>query len=128
MEQFGDPFLLVAACRQAVDAERLADDVAGGHARIERGERVLEHDLHRAPVRTQLGLAELGDVAAIELDAAAGRLDQPQHAARHRRLAAAGFADQPERFAGADRKADAIHGMHGADAAAQDAAAHRDNA
>ena len=31
----------------------------------------------------------------------------------------------PERFADADREADAVDGMHGADAAAQHAAAHR---
>ena len=37
-------------------------------------------------------------------------------AARHRRFAAAGFADQPERFADAEREADAVDGMHGADA------------
>ena len=61
----------------------------------------------------------------FELDGAAGRLHQPQHAARDRRFAAAGFADQPQRFALADREADAVDGMHGADAAAQDAAAHR---
>ena len=108
-----------------MDAERLADDIAGGHARIERGERVLEDDLHRAPVRPQLGLAEIGDVLAVDPDAAAGRLDQAQDAARHRRFAAAGFADQPERFPDAEREADAIDRMHGADLAAQDAAAHR---
>ena len=61
----------------------------------------------------------------FELDGAAGRLHQPQHAARDRRFAAAGFADQPERFALADRKADAVDRVHGADAPAQHAAAHR---
>ena len=82
-----------------MDAERLADDIAGGHAGIERGKRILEHDLHRAAVGAQLALAEMGDVAPIEADVACGRLDQPQHTARHRRFTAAGFADQPERFA-----------------------------
>ena len=31
----------------AVDEQRLRDDVAHRHAGVERGERVLEHDLHR---------------------------------------------------------------------------------
>ena len=44
-----------------------------------------------------------------------------------RRFAAAGFADHAQRLADADREADAVDGMHGADAAAQHAAAHRDN-
>ena len=124
-EQFGNAFLLRATGCKPVHAERFADDIARGHARIERGERVLEHDLHRAPMRPHLGLAQTGDVGAVELDGARGRLHQPQHAARDRRFAAAGFADQPERLALADRKADAVDRMHGADAPTQDAAAHR---
>src|SRR5882757_11226357 len=71
-EQFGDPFLLLAAGREPMDAERFADDIAGGHARIERGERILEYDLHRAPMRPHLGLAEAGDIGAVQLDGAAG--------------------------------------------------------
>src|SRR5882757_7310053 len=117
-EQFGDPFLFLATGREPVDAERFADDIAGGHARIERGERILEHDLHRAPMRTQFRLAERRDVLAVQFDGAAGWLDQPQHGPCHRRFTATGFTDQPQRFAGAYGKTDAIDRMHGADAAA----------
>src|SRR5262245_21645095 len=106
-------------------AERLADDVARGHARIERGERVLEHDLHRASDRPQFGLAETGDVLPVDADRAAGRFDQSQHAARHRRLAAAGLADEAKRLAGSKRKADAVDRMQRADPAAQNAASYR---
>src|SRR5262245_52686919 len=106
-------------------AERLTDDVTCGHARIERGEGILEHDLHRAAHRAQLALAERRDLGAVELDAARGRLDQPQHGARDCGFAAAGFADEAERLAHSNRKTDAIHRMHGADLAAQHAAAHR---
>ena len=73
----------------------------------------------------QLGLSEKGDIQAIKPDAAAGRFDQPQDTARHRGFAAAGLTDEPERFPDAQREADAVHGMHGADLAAKDAAAHR---
>ena len=124
-EQLGDPLALLAAGGDAVDAERLADDIAGRHARIERSERVLEDDLHRAPDRPQLGLAEMGDVAVVQPDAATGRLDQAQDAACHRRFAAAGLADKAERFADAEREPDAVDRVHGADLAAQHAAAHR---
>src|SRR5204862_7400360 len=113
-------FLLPGTGSEPVHAERLTDDVTGGHARVERSKRVLEYDLHRAPVRPHLGLAEAGNISAVELDGAAGWLHQPQHAARHRRLAAAGLADQPERLALGHRETDAVDGMHGADAAAQD--------
>jgi hypothetical protein len=104
--------------------QRFADDIARGHPRIEGSERVLKHDLHRTSERTQLALAETSDVGAIDVDPAACRLDQSQHAARDRRLAASGFAGQAENLADAKRKAHAIDRVHGADLAAQDAAAH----
>ena len=46
-----------------------------------------------------------GDVAAHELDRAAGQVEQPHDAARERRLAAAGLADDAERLALADLEA-----------------------
>ena len=55
----------------------------------------------------------------LELDAAAGRLDQPQHGARHGRFAAAAFADQAERLAVAEREADAVDRIDGAGLRAQ---------
>src|ERR1700722_13264382 len=67
----------------------------------------------------------MGDVLPVDPDRARRRLAQPQYAARHRRLAATGFADQPKRLADTDREADAVDRMHGADPAAQHAGAHR---
>src|SRR5205814_10410006 len=106
--------------RQAMYGERLADDIARGHARIERGKRVLEHVLHLAPVRPQLRLADLCDVVAVDLDGATGGLDQPQHGARHRGFAATGFADETERLDGLKRKAEAVESMHSSDTTTQD--------
>ena len=54
-EQFDDPLLeLAPGLCQPVDDQRLADNRADGHARIERGVRVLEDDLHVARERPQL--------------------------------------------------------------------------
>ncbi len=125
LEQLCDPFPLCVARGDAMNDERFAHDIAGGHARIERRKRVLEHDLHRTPVRAQVRFAEMGDIEPVQANAAPGRLDETKDAARHRRLAAAGFADQPERLSDANGKAHAVHGMHGADFAAKDAASHR---
>ena len=44
--------------------ERLADDVADRHARVQRRERILEHDLHVALQRPQLRGRELAEIAA----------------------------------------------------------------
>src|SRR5262245_37545518 len=65
------------------------------------------------------------DVLSLDLNTAARRLDQAQHAARDRRFAAAGFADEAKRLADAKRKAHAIDRVHRADLAAQDAAPQR---
>jgi hypothetical protein len=55
-----------AASWPAVDGQALADDGAHRHARVQRGVRVLEDDLHVARQRTQLVLAHGRDVAALE--------------------------------------------------------------
>ena len=111
---------------QPVDGQRLADDRADRHARVERGERVLEDDLHVAAERVQLLAAECDDVPALEPDLARGRLDQPQDAAAGGRLAAAGFADQAQRLAGGDVEAHAVDGVHAVELAREQAAADRE--
>ena len=49
LEQFADALPNRFARRQAVDAQRFGDDLADGHPRVQRRERILEDDLHRAP-------------------------------------------------------------------------------
>src|SRR3546814_16779027 len=70
-----------------------------------------EDDLHVAPQRRQLARIQGRDVLALEPHLAAGRLDQPADAASRRGLAAAGLADEPERFAGLEFAADAVDGI-----------------
>ena len=55
---------------ELVDDEGFAEDRADGHARVERGERVLEHDLHVAPHRAQIVAAEAQHVLPVEHDLA----------------------------------------------------------
>ena len=57
-------------------------------------------------------LRERQHVLAAEPHLAGRRLDQPQDAAAGRRLAAARFADQAERFSLLDREADVVDGAH----------------
>src|SRR5712691_6760405 len=95
-----------------MDGQRLADDCADFHARVERGIGILEDDLHVAAQRTERCAGEGGDVSAVKPDFAGGRLGQPQDAAPGRRFAAAGFADKTERLAGGDLEADPVDRMH----------------
>ena len=69
-------------------------------ARVQRRERVLEDHLHLATQRAHRLAVERGEVAAVEADGALGRLEQLDHRAAGRGLAAA--AQQYER--GLDRE------------------------
>ncbi len=99
-QQFDHPF---AALRpvgiQAIDVERLGDDVLDTLARAERGIRILEHDLDIAPAPAQRATAEAEQILAAERDAAGGRFGQAQQHASRGGLAAAGFAHQRQRLA-----------------------------
>src|SRR6185295_4521389 len=108
----------------AVQLQGLGDDIAGPHARIERRERVLEDDLHALAQGPQLGLAEPGELLALEPDAARRWLDQAQDGAPDRGLAAPRFADQADGFGRADRETDIVDGVHMAHRAPQQAAPH----
>ncbi len=124
VEQRGDAPHPLGARGDAVHLERLADDVARGHARVERGERILEDDLHLAPVRPELGRAQARDVVAAELNGARRRLDQTQDEPSDGRLAAAALADEAEGFCRADGEADPVHRAHMPDRPLQQALSH----
>ncbi len=108
LQQLGDARLALRLRPDAVDLQRLADDVADRHPRVERGVRVLEDHLDPAPDRPQRRGAEAGEVDAVEEDAAVARLVEPDHRLRERRLAATRLADQPERLAALDAERDAV--------------------
>ncbi len=61
-------------------------------------------------MRLQQPARQVGDFAADEADAAGGRIDQPDDAARHGRFARAAFADDAERAALAQRQRDILRG------------------
>src|SRR5216684_2896126 len=108
LEQFGDLACQLGADREPVYPQRLRHDGAGPHARIERGKRVLENDLHLPPMGAKLRLVQMRDVVAVQPDAAGGRIDQPQDGASDGRLAASRLADETKRLALRDREADAV--------------------
>jgi len=82
----------------AVHQQALAHALADRHARVERGIRVLEDDLHVATQRFELAAVQLEHVLALEEHPAAGGRRQAQDGAAHGGLAAARFAHQAERL------------------------------
>ena len=104
-----------------VDGERLSDDLAHRLPRVERRVRILEDHLHLAPQRPHLARGELRDVAPVEANRSGGGLEQLQHQARGRRLAAARLADDAQRLAAANAERHVLDGVDDAAAAREHA-------
>ena len=109
-----------------MDPQPLADAVADRRPRVERRERVLEDDLHPAPVRLQGRALQPGDVRPVEQDLARRRVDEPEQQPADGRLAAARLADEAERLAPADLEAHAVDGLDEPDGPLEDAALDRE--
>src|SRR2546421_684634 len=87
-EQLLHAFGLLFAAREVMDLERLADDVAHGHSRIQRRIRVLEDHLHTAAHLPHVLAAEPRELDAVKLDFAGGRLVELEDRPTGRRLPA----------------------------------------
>ena len=115
--QLGDLGAALGSRPDAMNAQRLLDDRAGGHAWIERRVGVLENDLDRT-----LGVHRL----AAKPDGARIRWVKSRQDAAQRGLAAAAFADQRQGLAGLDREVDPVDRVYRALAPSEQAlAAHR---
>ena len=117
------PGALRAVADDAVNGQRLGDDLPDRHPRIQRAVRILEDHLHLATDRTQRVLVERRQVASLEEDLTAGRPLELQDASAGRRLAAPGLADEPEGLAAADLEAHAVDGTDEAASAPEQSAA-----
>src|SRR5258708_33743195 len=100
--------------------ERLTDDVSDRHARVQRRVRVLEDHLHPAAHVGHLLAAELGELDAVELHLAGGRIVELEDRAAGRGFTAAGLADEAERLALLDEEVDAVDGADSADLTLED--------
>ena len=102
----------VAALRDPVQPQRLADDRTARHARVQRRVRILEDHVQLASQRPHLPSREMRDVDAAQQDLAGGRLGEPHDAVGDGRFAAAGLADQPEQLPATELERDIVHSVH----------------
>ena len=77
---------------------RFHQDVTRGEARIERGIRILEHDLYAPLVFERALCRHRKQIPAFEDDFAARRAVQAHEQERKRALARSRFADESQRF------------------------------
>ena len=111
LEQFGHPLAPLARRHGAVDGERLGEDRLDRHARMQARIGVLQHELHMPPHLAQGPAAHRRQLLAAQPDRALMGLLELQHGAAGGRLAGAGLADQPERFAWRDGEGDPFDGL-----------------
>src|SRR6476659_2001145 len=112
LQRLRDEVGAARAGHEAVHHGRLAHDVEDAKPRVERGERILEHHLHRQALGPRSAALVLGVGApAPQALAFAGLQDARDHAPE-RALAAARFAHQAHDLALAHRQAHAVDRMH----------------
>ena len=100
-----------------MDLQRLGNQAADGHPRIQTGVRILKDHLHLAPHLADVFTAEPGQLLAEQPDAAGGRFEELEDGASGRALAATGLAHQAERLALLDRERDPVDSAQRADLA-----------
>src|SRR5678816_417610 len=93
MEQFINAFALGSALGKFVNFQTFADDIADAHPRVQRSIGILKNDLHLPPRIAEFTLRQGQQVFPLEVNLAAGRLNEPKNGSSQRRLAAAGLAD-----------------------------------
>ena len=95
-----------------VDLQGFANQLAHGHARVERGKRVLKDELHIAPQPGQIGPGDMADVLTVKGHLPLGGVQQPHQQAGKGGFATAGFADDGKGLAPADFQRDITHRLH----------------
>jgi hypothetical protein len=108
LERLAHELLAVLRAGSVVNAPDLEQRGVDGHARVERRVGVLEDHLHATAQLAQLPATCCQNVGAVELDCTGIGLDQPDDAARKRRLATPGLAREPEDLAAAQLQRDVV--------------------
>jgi hypothetical protein len=109
VEQSVEALLPLGPTTDVMDDEGLGNGLPHGHARVERSVGVLEHDLHPPAQASHRPRIKARQVMAVEGDAASRGLDQSQQKPARGRLAAAGFADEPQRLATVYGEIESVH-------------------
>src|SRR2546422_4968336 len=112
-EQLLHASVALASSHHAEVVERLRDDVADRHARVQGRKRVLEDHLQLPAVLAQLLAPELRQLDVTEKDLARRHRKQLCDEAGERWLAPSRFADRGPRPSLTNLEADVIYGMVG---------------
>ena len=112
LEQPGHPLLPFVGCADAVDVERLADEVSDPAPGVQGGVRILVDDLGLTPELPQARTLEAGQVLPVEEHPARRGLLQAQQHPAQGGLAAAALPHEAEDLAGRHAEGDILHRQH----------------
>ena len=108
LKQLADPIAALATIAEAVNGERLADDAASRHARIERCEGILKDHLHSAAKAAHGIPTKPLKLNPSKLHAAGARRIEPRKHACKRGLAAAALTNHGDGLTACDGEVHAI--------------------
>ena len=109
LQQLHHPVAHLVGGNDVMELERVAEDVAHAHARVERRIRVLEHHLDAATELVERGARHLQDLLPLEVHLAAGGVHQPGDEPGGGGLATAALPHQSEGLAFLDGEVDPVH-------------------
>jgi hypothetical protein len=93
--------------------QRLGDRLPYRHARIERGQRVLENNLTLPPLFPERFPFQLRQIDGLQTDGTIGYGNKPEDASGKRGFSAAGFPDDPKGLACGEIESDAVDRLQG---------------
>ena len=109
VEKLADTLNALLLGAHAVNGHGLGDDLADGHAGIQRSIRILEDKLHLATHVLDLMLAHLGNIFTLEEHLTGGRLGQAHDGTARGGLTATRLTNQTKGLARINLKRDVIH-------------------
>ena len=112
LQELFDSVLKFVTFGETVHHQRLSNQSADPHSRIQRPAGILEDDLHLSTKGSKVYRGLLEDRLSIENHLAAGRRNQSQDGSTDGGLATPGFTHEPQRFAGGEIKTHTVDGAN----------------
>src|SRR5262245_57759485 len=111
LEQFGHAVDFLSPCKSLIESHRTADDFGDLHARIERGEGILEDHLNITPDLAHLVRRQSENIFSLKMDTACRGCDQARDQAGSGGFSTAAFAHQSDFLALPESDVETVDGF-----------------
>src|SRR5690554_4360397 len=97
---------------QMVNVNRLTDNIANSHSRVQRGVGILKNHLHLPAVPEPQFSGSLGQISSLIYNRPGGRTIEADHGSADRGLTATAFPYQAEGFSGFNGEGNPVNRLH----------------